>query len=150
MPTSFRFATLAALFALTAAALSAATTVIRGPYLQSATPTSLVVRWRTDNTEASIVRYGLTRTELTSTAKAEGINSEHVVFLSKLKPNTRYYYSLGAEPAPKPATTTTEATPAATKKAATKAATTAAKAAEPAEDAPGRAPTYSFVTPPET
>lgn len=146
MPTSLRIPALTALFLLATSALSAATTVIRGPYLQSPTPTSIVLRWRTDNTEASIVRYGLARTELTSTAKAEGINSEHIVFLPKLKPNTRYYYSLGAEPPPKAAATTTETTPAAAKKAA---ATAATKAAEPAEDAPGRSPTYSFVTPPE-
>ena len=44
---------------LAAPALPAATTILRGPYLQSATPTSLVVRWRTDTTEGSFVRYGL-------------------------------------------------------------------------------------------
>ena len=94
--------------------LPAATAIIRGPYLQSATPTSMVVRWRTDNTEPSIVRYGLTRTELTTTVKAEGITTEHFVHLGNLKPNTRYYYTMGAE------------------------------------DGPGRAPTSSFVTPPES
>jgi hypothetical protein len=146
---SFRFVSSLTLFVLAAAALSAATAVIRGPYLQSPTPTSIILRWRTDNTEASIVRYGLTRTELTATAKAEGINAEHIVFLGKLKPNTRYYYSLGAEPPPKPAAAAAEITPAAAKKAATKAANAATKAAEPAEDAPGSSPTYSFLTPPE-
>ena len=83
--------------------LPAATAIIRGPYLQSATPTSMVVRWRTDNTEPSIVRYGLTRTELTTTVKAEGITTEHFVHLGNLKPNTRYYYTMGAEPVAKPA-----------------------------------------------
>ena len=115
--------------------LQAATTIIRGPYLQSATPTSMVVRWRTDNTEPSIVRYGLTRTELTTTVKAEGITNEHFVYLGKLQPNTRYYYTMGAEPAAKAA-------------AATATAATAAKPAAEAEDAPGRAPISSFVTPP--
>ena len=92
------------LAALAAPALHAATTVLRGPYLQSPTSTSMVVRWRTDNTEASIVRFGLARTELTSTVKAEGIKTEHIVYLGNLKPNTRYYYSLGAAPAPAAAT----------------------------------------------
>ncbi|MCX6950963.1 MAG: metallophosphoesterase family protein [Verrucomicrobia bacterium] len=122
--------------------LSAATTIIRGPYLQSASPTSMVVRWRTDNTDVSIVRYGLSRTELTSTAKAEGISSEHIVFLSKLKPNTRYYYTFGPEPVAKATTAT-----ATTKAEPTKAAATATETV--AEDAPGKTPTYSFVTPPE-
>ena len=97
-----RFATRLASLLLSLAAVSglqAATTIIRGPYLQSPSPTSMVVRWRTDNTEASVVRYGLSRTELTSTAKAEGISAEHVVFLSDLTPNTRYFYTTGAAPA---------------------------------------------------
>src|SRR5512140_1560572 len=102
---------------LVLSALHAATTVVRGPYLQSATPTSMVVRWRTDMTEASVVSYGLERNQLTSTARAEGITAEHVVQLSGLKPNTRYYYAVSSAPVPPPS---------AEKKAA-------------AEDAPGRA-----------
>ena len=113
----------------------AATSIIRGPYLQSATPTSMVVRWRTDNTEASIVRYGLSRTELTTTVKAEGITTEHFVYLGKLKPNTRYFYTMGAEPVAKVTDTATKAA--------------AAKPAAEAEDAPSKAPISSFVTPPE-
>src|SRR5690606_24940020 len=59
---TFAFAT------LLLSAAHAATTVVRGPYLQTATPTSMVVRWRTDMTEASIVSYGTERDQLTSTA----------------------------------------------------------------------------------
>jgi acid phosphatase type 7 len=104
----------------------AATTIIRGPYLQSATPTSMVVRWRTDATEGSVVSYGLERNALTSTAKAEGVSAEHIVNLTGLKPNTKYFYAVGAAPVPPPN---------AEKKAA-------------AEDAPGRAQINSFTTPP--
>src|SRR5687767_1600548 len=39
-------------------ALAASTTVTRGPYLQRATATSLVVRWRTAAATDSRVRYG--------------------------------------------------------------------------------------------
>ena len=60
---------------LVAPALPAATTILRGPYLQSATPTSLVVRWRTDTTEGSFVRYGLAADALTETTKAFGIGT---------------------------------------------------------------------------
>ncbi len=107
-------------------ALPAATTIVRGPYLQSATPTSMVVRWRTDTTEASVVSYGLERNQLTSSARAEGITTEHIVPLAGLKPDTRYYYAVGAAALPPPS---------AEKKAA-------------AEDAPGRAAVNSFTTPP--
>ncbi len=148
---------LAALTLISAFQLRAATTVTRGPYLQTPTPTTMIVRWRTDNTETSAVRYGLARDALTSTAKAEGIGAEHIVYLSKLKPNTRYYYSVGPVPptpvaVATPATTTTAAAPAApaatTTKAATTKATTTTTTTE-AEDAPGKAGIYSFVTPPE-
>ena len=105
--------------------MDAATTVVRGPYLQLATPTSMVIRWRTDNTEASVVSYGLERNQLTSTAKSEGIGAEHIVQLNGLKPNTRYFYAVGAVPL---------APPNPEKKAA--------------EDAPGRASINSFTTPP--
>ncbi len=112
--------------ALTCATLSAAPTVVRGPYLQSATPTSMVVRWRTDTTEGSVVTYGTERTALTSIAKSEGVSAEHIVQLNDLRPNTKYFYTVGAAPL---------APPSAEKKAA-------------AEDAPGRATINSFTTPP--
>jgi hypothetical protein len=112
-----------------ASGLPGATTIIRGPYLQSATPNSLVIRWRTDTTEASIIRFGLERNALTSSVKSDYVTTEHIVQLTKLTPGTRYYYSFGEPPKP-PAN--------------------GAKAPADAEDAPGRMPTYSFVTPPET
>lgn len=92
----FRSLLLRALCALAPASLFAATTIVRGPYLQSATPTSLVVRWRTDATEASVVNYGLARDALTLTAKAQGVGTEHVVQLEGLQPGTRYFYAVGA------------------------------------------------------
>ncbi len=121
-----------ALFALLALAaapiLGAATTILRGPYLQSATPTSLVIRWRTDNTEASVVSYGLERNALTLNTKAEGIATEHVVQLTNLQPGTRYYYTVGPAAVPPPAA--------------------AAEKKTTAEDAPPKNGTFSFVTPP--
>ncbi|MES2693117.1 MAG: metallophosphoesterase family protein [Verrucomicrobiota bacterium] len=111
-----------------AATLDAAPTIIRGPYLQSATPTTMVVRWRTDTTEGSVVSYGTERNALTSSTKAEGVSAEHIVQLKGLKPNTRYFYAVGAA-----------AVPAADPK----------KEAAVAEDAPGRVQINSFTTPPE-
>jgi hypothetical protein len=62
--------------------------------LQTATPTSLVVRWRTDTTEGSFVRYGLAADALNQTTKAFGIGTEHIVQLSELLPGRRYFYSV--------------------------------------------------------
>jgi hypothetical protein len=125
--TSFRHLLLLGLCAAVfPAAASAATTVVRGPYLQLATPTGMVIRWRTDNTEASVVSYGTERNQLTSVAKAEGVKTEHIVPLENLQPDTRYYYSVGAAAVPPP---------------------DAAKGAS-GKDGSGRAGIYSFITPP--
>ncbi|MEO7412163.1 MAG: fibronectin type III domain-containing protein, partial [Opitutaceae bacterium] len=88
-----------AVLALNLSNLVAAPTILRGPYLQTATPTSIVVRWRTDVTEESQVNYGTDRAQLTLSAKAQGVSTEHVVQLSGLQPGTRYFYRVsgGAE-----------------------------------------------------
>src|SRR5947207_9612105 len=41
-----------------------AASLTRGPYLQSGTPTSLIVRWRTDTPTNSLVRFGATSASL--------------------------------------------------------------------------------------
>ncbi|HXG67965.1 MAG TPA: fibronectin type III domain-containing protein [Blastocatellia bacterium] len=69
--------------------------VTRGPYLQSGTPTSVVVRWRTDVATDSRVRYGTTQGNLTLTADNPTITTEHEVTLTGLSPETTYYYSVG-------------------------------------------------------
>ena len=40
------------------------TELMRGPYLQNATPQSVTIRWRTDEAIESIVRYGTNLAEL--------------------------------------------------------------------------------------
>ena len=115
-------ATIATLLLIASPALHAATTIVRGPYLQVATPTSLVVRWRTDLSEVSVVNYGLARDQLTSSAKSEGVGTEHIVQLLELTPGTRYFYRVG--------------------NGVFKAA------AADAEDAPTAGPISSFTTPP--
>ena len=94
---------LLALLLLSLSPVGAATSILRGPYLQSAAPDSIVIRWRTDATEASVVSYGTDREQLTSVAKTEGILTEHIVPLSGLKPATTYYYTVGAAPYAPPA-----------------------------------------------
>jgi hypothetical protein len=90
---------------------AAAATVERGPYLQVATPTSIVIRWRTEGTDpanTSVVDYGTTLGVLDSSANGTpqqvvvlGVGdidrtiTEHEVELSGLAPDTRYYYNVG-------------------------------------------------------
>ena len=69
--------------------------LIRGPYLQVATPTSMTVRWRTNVYDRSNVRYGLTPDHLDMQATDSTLVSEHIVKISGLKPLTKYYYAIG-------------------------------------------------------
>jgi 3',5'-cyclic AMP phosphodiesterase CpdA len=69
--------------------------LIRGPYLQAATSSSMVVRWRTDTWARSRVRYGTAPNKLDLTADDSSLVTEHEVKLTGLTPRTRYYYSVG-------------------------------------------------------
>ena len=69
-------------------------TLIRGPYLQVATSTSIIIRWRTDIKADSRVRYGLSAKSLTKTAYDAVLTTEHILQLSGLDPHTRYYYAV--------------------------------------------------------
>ncbi|HEY0156581.1 MAG TPA: metallophosphoesterase, partial [Thermoanaerobaculia bacterium] len=71
----------------------------RGPYLQLGTPTSVVVRWRTDIPSDGRVRYGTSPTSLTSFVNDPTVSTNHSVRLTGLTPFTRYYYSVGTSTA---------------------------------------------------
>jgi hypothetical protein len=75
------------------------TQVIRGPYLQSGSTTSIVVRWRTDWPAASVVRYGAFVEELDQMATGPP-GLDHEVKLSGLSRDTSYFYSVGTEAGP--------------------------------------------------
>ncbi len=81
--------------------------LLRGPYLQLGTPTSVIVRWRTDVAVDSRVVYG-PAVELTGGPAAgplpgslvhsvedPSLVTEHEVQLDGLQPNRRYYYAAG-------------------------------------------------------
>src|SRR6185503_1550335 len=70
--------------------------LIRGPYLQIGSPTGGVVRWRTDKVSDAVVMYGTDPLWLTNTALEVSVTNEHIVKVSGLLPDTRYYYSIGS------------------------------------------------------
>jgi Big-like domain-containing protein/calcineurin-like phosphoesterase family protein/purple acid phosphatase-like protein/immunoglobulin I-set domain protein len=70
--------------------------LVRGPYLQIGTPTSGIVRWRTDVQTDAIVYYGTDPERLTNIASELTLTNEHIVQISGLQPSTRYYYSIGS------------------------------------------------------
>lgn len=79
--------------------LAFAATVVRGPYLQSASSDSITVRWRTDVATDSRVQFGLSSGSLTSVASNATSTTEHIVKLTGLSPNTKYFYNVGSSSA---------------------------------------------------
>ncbi|HRG38339.1 MAG TPA: fibronectin type III domain-containing protein, partial [Bacteroidia bacterium] len=87
---------------LTISLLSKAQTIV--PYLQSATPTSIYVTWKTDSVVQTLVKYGTAPNALNTTV--QGVNQilsdvgypnnfyYHSVGLKNLAPNTLYYYQV--------------------------------------------------------
>lgn len=69
--------------------------VVRGPYLQVASPVSMVVRWRTSAPTDSRVRFGTVPGQLDRVAALVTSTTEHEVRLTGLTPETRYYYAVG-------------------------------------------------------
>jgi hypothetical protein len=67
--------------------------LIRGPYLQVGSATSMTVRWRTDVATRSRVRYGIEKAD--KIVDDSTLRTEHIVTLKGLQPHTRYYYSIG-------------------------------------------------------
>ena len=70
--------------------------LVRGPYLQLVTPTSAVLRWRTDEPSDSVVRYGAAPDRLDFQLVGPAPGREHEVAISNLPPNSIWFYSVGS------------------------------------------------------
>jgi hypothetical protein len=70
--------------------------LLRGPYLQSVTPGSVVVRWRTDVLTRGIVHFGRSADFLDRNVQDTVLATEHKLLLEGLQPDTRYFYSIGS------------------------------------------------------
>jgi hypothetical protein len=73
-----------------------AVTLTRGPYLQTPTPASMIVRWRTDFPTSSRVAIGPAPGSLATNFDDPTPVTEHVVSVTGLTPDTLYYYSVGS------------------------------------------------------
>jgi hypothetical protein len=92
---AYRVLIAASLSALLSDSVSA-TTLTRGPYLQSGTPEGVTIRWRTDMATDSQVRWGNSRNELDEKESRSEKTTEHEIILDGLKGDTEYYYSVGS------------------------------------------------------
>ncbi|MBC7409158.1 MAG: metallophosphoesterase family protein [Arcicella sp.] len=71
--------------------------ITRGPYLQISTPTSMMIRWRTDVAVASKINFGLSQSTLNSSKSEDSQKTEHIITIENLKPNTKYFYAVASE-----------------------------------------------------
>lgn len=69
--------------------------LVRGPYLQVVTPTSVVVRWRTDQPTIGRIWFGPSENQLTTSVNETQPTLEHVLTLTGLQPATQYAYAIG-------------------------------------------------------
>jgi PKD repeat protein len=69
--------------------------VLRGPYLQISTPSSIIVKWRTNRLVNSVVQYGTESGNLDQTTNDLGLKTEHELKIIELLPDSKYYYSIG-------------------------------------------------------
>lgn len=69
--------------------------LVKGPYLQIGTPTSMVIRWETNIATDTKVAYGTSSVALTSSVSNAVVSTTHSVQLTGLTPYTKYYYSIG-------------------------------------------------------
>jgi hypothetical protein len=67
----------------------------RGPYLMKGSPTSIQIRWQTNNMTNSQVKIGTNPLSLTTAYNNGTISKDHIVNVSGLQPSTKYFYSVG-------------------------------------------------------
>lgn len=71
--------------------------ILRGPYLQLGTESSIIIRWATDTPVQGRVWYGTDPDKLSLTVEETTITCDHNVKLSGLTPDTKYYYLVGTK-----------------------------------------------------
>ncbi len=85
---------LLALLLFTVSMFAEAQSIIRGPYLNSGSSTSIIVRWRTDVSVTGKVLYGTDLNNINTPVVETASTSEHIVTISGLQPATKYFYTL--------------------------------------------------------
>ena len=68
--------------------------VTRGPYLQMATSNSMQLKYKTNSATDTKIKFGTDINNLSLQIIDNTISTEHMVNLTNLLPNTKYYYSI--------------------------------------------------------
>lgn len=75
--------------------LTSQVNLVKGPYLQIGTSSSIIIRWETNVATNSWVTYGTNSLALTSTVNTAASVTSHSVLITGLNAYTKYYYSVG-------------------------------------------------------
>ncbi len=70
--------------------------VDRGPYLMKGSTTGIQIRWQTNIAGNSQVKIGLDPLNLTTSFNNASVTKDHLIDISGLQPNTKYFYSVGS------------------------------------------------------
>ncbi len=70
--------------------------LIRGPYLQVGSKDGITIRWRSDIATNSRVTFGTVFGTYTNIVDSSVVTTEHIVRISGLLADTRYYYTIGS------------------------------------------------------
>jgi hypothetical protein len=71
--------------------------ILRGPYLQSGTTSSMVIKWKTNKPVSSRVLYGTHSDNLNKSIEDSAVVVDHEIRIKGLKEYTKYYYAVGTE-----------------------------------------------------
>ena len=82
------------LFVLFASLVFSQAVVTVGPYLQSPTPNSIKIKWRSDVAATSKITYGTDAANLNQTVTDTANTTWHTVLISGLAPFTKYFYAV--------------------------------------------------------
>ncbi len=69
--------------------------VTRGPFMTVPSSTKITVQWSTNSACNSEVRFGTSALALSDAISDQALTTNHVITLTNLVPNTKYYYSVG-------------------------------------------------------
>lgn len=82
-----------------------AATVVRGPYLQLGAETSITIRWQSNVATNSRVEWGSSFGSYPNTVNDATVTTDHLVSITGLSPDTKYYYRIGSSTAVQQAAT---------------------------------------------
>ncbi len=68
--------------------------IVRGPYIQNVTTSSVLIHWRTNTPTPSILKYANNFKKNGKIIADNTLKTEHEITISNLKTNTKYFYSI--------------------------------------------------------